>query len=66
MNMSQRPDSFEPGDYLAVLRRRWWIVLVLAVLGLLAAGAYVAVAPKVYTAYRVRVRHRDGSQLPAR
>jgi capsular polysaccharide biosynthesis protein len=50
MNMSQRPDSFEPGDYLEVLRRRWWIVLVLAVLGLLAAGAYVAVAPKVYTA----------------
>ena len=61
MNMSQRPDSFEPGDYLEVLRRRWWIVLVLAVLGLLAAGAYVKAAPKVYTAYRVRVRHRDGS-----
>jgi capsular polysaccharide biosynthesis protein len=50
MNMSQRPDSFEPGDYLAVLRRRWWIVLVLALAGLLAAGAYVKAAPKVYTA----------------
>jgi capsular polysaccharide biosynthesis protein len=50
MNMSQRPDSFEPGDYLAVLRRRWWIVLVLALAGLLAAGAYVKTAPKVYTA----------------
>lgn len=49
MNSSQRPDSFEPGDYLEVLRRRWWIVLVLAIVGLLAAGAYVKVAPKVYT-----------------
>jgi capsular polysaccharide biosynthesis protein len=49
MNMSQRPDSFEPGDYLAVLRRRWWIVLVLAIMGMLAAAAYVAVARKVYT-----------------
>src|ERR1022692_1459146 len=48
MNSSQRPDSFEPGDYLEVLRRRWWIVLVLAIVGLLAAAAYVKVAPKVY------------------
>ena len=50
MNMSQQPDSFEPGDYLAVLRRRWWIVLVMALAGLLVAGAYVKTAPKVYTA----------------
>jgi uncharacterized protein involved in exopolysaccharide biosynthesis/Mrp family chromosome partitioning ATPase len=50
MNISQRPDSFEPGDYLEVLRRRWWVALVLAVVGLLAAGAYVKTAPKVYTA----------------
>ena len=49
MNISERPDSFEPGDYLAVLRRRWWIVLCVAILGLLAAGAYVKVAHKVYT-----------------
>ena len=50
MNISQRPDSFEPGDYLEVLRRRWWIVLVLAIVGLLVAAAYVKEAPKVYTA----------------
>src|ERR1700684_3619266 len=50
MNISQRPDSFEPGDYLEVLRRRWWIVLVLAVVGLLLAAAYVKEAPKIYTA----------------
>jgi uncharacterized protein involved in exopolysaccharide biosynthesis len=50
MNNSQRPDSFEPGDYLEVLRRRWWITLVLAIAGLLIAAAYVKEAPKIYTA----------------
>jgi uncharacterized protein involved in exopolysaccharide biosynthesis/Mrp family chromosome partitioning ATPase len=50
MNISQRPDSFEPGDYLVVLRRRWWIVLVAAIAGLLLAAAYVKEAPKIYTA----------------
>jgi capsular polysaccharide biosynthesis protein len=49
MNSSQRSDSFEPGDYLQVLRRRWWMVLVLAIVGALAAAAYVKEAPKVYT-----------------
>jgi capsular polysaccharide biosynthesis protein len=49
MNISQRPDSFEPGEYLEVLRRRWWIALGLAIVGLVAAAAYVTVAPKVYT-----------------
>ena len=50
MNISQRPDSFEPGDYLEILRRRWWIVLVLALVGLLGGAAYVKAAPKVYIA----------------
>ena len=50
MNTSQRPDSFEPGDYLEVLRRRWWIVLVLTIVAVLAAAAYVKEAHKVYTA----------------
>jgi polysaccharide biosynthesis transport protein len=50
MNISPQPDSFEPGDYLAVLHRRWWIVLVLVLVGLLAAAAYIRQAPKVYTA----------------
>jgi succinoglycan biosynthesis transport protein ExoP len=45
-----RTDSFELSDYLGVLRRRWWIVLVFACLGALAAAAYVVVAPKTYTA----------------
>jgi capsular polysaccharide biosynthesis protein/MinD-like ATPase involved in chromosome partitioning or flagellar assembly len=50
MNFSQRPESFETADYLRTLRRRWWIVLGLLLLGGVAAAAYVKVAPKIYTA----------------
>ncbi len=50
MDVSQEADSFEYAGYLGVLRRRWWIVLVLACVGILAAGAYIATAPKAYTA----------------
>ena len=50
MGVSQEADSFEFAGYLAVLRRRWWIILVLACVGILAAGAYIAVSPKGYTA----------------
>ena len=50
MNPVQRPDSFEAADYIGVLRRRWWIVLLGAIVGLLGALAYVTVAPKAYTA----------------
>ncbi len=50
MEDSLRTDSFEPGDYLKVLRRRWWIVLGLTIIGLAGAFAYVKVAPKSYTA----------------
>jgi Mrp family chromosome partitioning ATPase len=49
MNVSQRPQSFESADYLRTLRRRWWIVLGLFILGGIGAAAYVKVAPKVYT-----------------
>lgn len=45
-----RPEALELSDYLGVLRRRWWIVLVLTVVGVGVAGAYVKVAPKAYTA----------------
>jgi uncharacterized protein involved in exopolysaccharide biosynthesis/Mrp family chromosome partitioning ATPase len=50
MSPSQRPDSFESVDYTGVLRRRWWLVLAGAVLGLIGALAYVTIAPKSYTA----------------
>lgn len=50
MTVSQEADSLEFAGYLGVLRRRWWVVLVLACVGILAAGAYIAKAPKAYTA----------------
>src|SRR5712691_7371779 len=50
MTASPRPDSFEVIDYLRVLRRRGWIAFALACLGVLAAAAYLTVAPKSYTA----------------
>src|SRR5579859_3190271 len=50
MNPVQRPDSFEAADYVGVLRRRWWIALALAVVGVVGAFGYVTVAPKAYTA----------------
>ncbi len=50
MNPIQRPDSFEAADYVGWLRRRWWIVLVLTLAGLIAAFGYVTVAAKSYTA----------------
>src|SRR5579863_7207336 len=50
MNPVQRPDSFEAADYVGVLRRRWWIVLVAMIIGLVGAFGYVTVAPKSYSA----------------
>src|SRR6516225_3346279 len=50
MNPVQRPDSFEAADYIGVLRRRWWIIVACACIGLVGAFAYVTVAPKSYTA----------------
>lgn len=50
MSVSQRPDSFELADYLGVLRRRWPVLLIVALLGAAASVGYLYVAPKVYTA----------------
>ena len=50
MGMPQEAESFEFAGYLGVLRRRWWVVLVLACVGIVAAGAYIAKSPKAYTA----------------
>jgi uncharacterized protein involved in exopolysaccharide biosynthesis/Mrp family chromosome partitioning ATPase len=50
MNSSQRPNSVESVDYTGVLRRRWLIVVGLAVIGLIGAFVYATVAPKSYTA----------------
>ncbi len=40
-------------DYLAVLRRRWPLVVAITVLGVIAAAAYLAVVPKSYVAASV-------------
>ncbi len=50
MSVPQEADSFEFAGYLGVLRRRWWVVLVLACAGILAAAAYIAGSAKAYTA----------------
>ncbi|HEY9241454.1 MAG TPA: Wzz/FepE/Etk N-terminal domain-containing protein [Streptosporangiaceae bacterium] len=50
--MNGVPDAgpAEFAGYLSVLRRRWWVVLVLACAGVLAAGAYLVRSPRAYTA----------------
>ena len=49
MNAYQPPDSFAPGEFLHVLRRRWLVVLGLTIVGTLGAAAYIKVAPATYT-----------------
>jgi uncharacterized protein involved in exopolysaccharide biosynthesis len=50
MSSVQRPDSFDLADYTGVLRRRWPIVLIITILGVIGAFGYIAVSPKSYTA----------------
>jgi capsular polysaccharide biosynthesis protein/Mrp family chromosome partitioning ATPase len=50
MSVSTRPDSYELADYLGVLRRHWWVVVMLTCVGVLLAGTYAKLAPKTYTA----------------
>jgi capsular polysaccharide biosynthesis protein len=50
MSVRSEPDSFEFADYFGVLRHRWWLIVILACVGVVAAGAYLAVAAKAYKA----------------
>ena len=50
MRASERMEPAELTDYVGVLRRRWWIILILTLVGIAASVAYVLVAPKSYTA----------------
>jgi capsular polysaccharide biosynthesis protein len=50
MSGFREPDTFVSAGYLAVLRRRWRLVLVVAGVGLLGAGGYLVLAPKAYVA----------------
>ncbi|HEY2553232.1 MAG TPA: Wzz/FepE/Etk N-terminal domain-containing protein [Streptosporangiaceae bacterium] len=66
MSYSSGPDSFEIGDYLGVLRRRGWLILILTAVGLLAAAGYLKVAHKTYTASTlvyVQVNAANANQL---
>jgi capsular polysaccharide biosynthesis protein len=50
MATSSGTDSFELGDYVGMLRRRWLIVAALTCVGIVLAGAYYKTAHKTYTA----------------
>jgi capsular polysaccharide biosynthesis protein len=50
MNVPREPDSFEFADYLGVLRRQWWLVVLLACVGVVAGTVYLKVAHKTYMA----------------
>ncbi len=49
MAVSPPPTSYELSEYGRVLRRRWWIVLLVTLVGVAAGGAYVSIAHKTYT-----------------
>ena len=50
MSYSSGPPDFQLSDYTGVLRRRWWLIVVVAVLGTVCGVGYLKVAHKVYTA----------------
>jgi Mrp family chromosome partitioning ATPase len=43
-----RPVSYEMSDYLGMLRRHWWVVVLLTLVGVTGAAAFARVQPKVY------------------
>jgi capsular polysaccharide biosynthesis protein len=50
MSLTAGPDDFQLADYGGVLRRRWWLVLVVAIIGAVAGAGYLKTAHKVYEA----------------
>jgi capsular polysaccharide biosynthesis protein len=50
VSYSSGPQDFQLSDYTGVLRRRWWLIVVVAVLGTVCGVGYLKVAHKVYTA----------------
>lgn len=50
MSYTSGPQDFQLSDYTGVLRRRWWLIVVVAVLGTVGSVGYLKVAHKVYTA----------------
>src|SRR6266581_4599398 len=50
MSYTSEPEDLQLTDYAGVLRRRWWVILACAIIGLLASVGYLKAAHKVYTA----------------
>jgi capsular polysaccharide biosynthesis protein/Mrp family chromosome partitioning ATPase len=50
MTRTPAPEDLHVSDYVGVLRRRWWLVLAVTLLGTLGGLGYLKVAHKVYTA----------------
>ena len=50
MVQTSGPQDMQLGDYTGVLRRRWWLIIVVAILGTLGGVGYLKTAHKVYTA----------------
>jgi len=50
MNHAPGRDDLQLADYAGVLRRRWWLILALAVVGTLVSIGYFKVSHKVYIA----------------
>ncbi len=50
MESSQQQSTFEPQDYLQVVRKRKWFILVVAVTAMLIGGIYAVTYPKRYRA----------------
>ena len=50
MVQTSGPQDLRLADYTGALRRRWWLIVVVAVIGTLGAAGYFKTAHKVYTA----------------
>jgi capsular polysaccharide biosynthesis protein/Mrp family chromosome partitioning ATPase len=50
MDRAPGHDDLQLADYAGALRRRWWLIVVLAVIGTLASVGYFKISHKVYTA----------------
>jgi Mrp family chromosome partitioning ATPase len=58
------PASSDLSQYGALLRRRWWVVVAMAVIGLAVGGALMLTRPKVYTS-SAQILVKDPSGDPA-
>ena len=59
MNHAPGHDDLQLADYTGVLRRRWWLIFALAVIGLLASVGFFKTSHKVYIATASVLRDRN-------